>query len=407
MESESWVRGPIGIDAGSRVTRPRCRAVLVVVPTVTAGTRLLDLVRLLERDLRVQVLFTVPHGTDRWHGVDEYVRAQHGLVLPWAQALAHRFDLVLAASHRHLEAVHGPVLLIGHGAGRLRPSRYSRKAGGATVGTTAVDRELLTFRGRVLPAVLGLGTDDEFELVRERCPEALPAAVVAGDVCLDGMRAAAGLRERYRRALEVTPQRRLVVISSTWYTDSTFGRIPELYQAVLEALPPADYAVAAVLHPNAWTVHGRRQVTAWLSGSVEAGLKVIPPERGWQATMIAADWVIGDHGSTTGYAAALGRPVTLASSPGKGLQPGSIADVVRCHAGELCWNRPLGAQAEAAGKTAARLAAEVTRAISTRPDRAAAILRSAMYRLLELSEPAEPATPPLPAMPVPLPGWER
>ncbi|WP_116199285.1 hypothetical protein [Amycolatopsis circi] len=403
MAHDVWVRGPIGLDAASRVTRPGCRTVLAVVPTVTAGTRLFELISLLERDLRVQVMFTVPHSTDRWAGVEEYVRAQHGLLLPWEQAVAHRFDLVLAACHRQIDQVRGPLMLIGHGIGQVRPRRFSRKAGSATVETTGLDRELLTFRGRVLPAVLGLSTESEVGVLRERCPEALPAAVVAGDLCLDGMRAASGLRERYRRALGVG-SRRLVVLSSTWFTDSAFGRVPKLPEAIVNALPDDRYAVAAVLHPNVWAVHGRRQVAAWLDGC--RGLRVLPPEQGWQATMLAADWVIGDHGSTTGYAAALGRPVTLASLPDGQARAGSVADLVRARSEPLDLDQPLERQEEAAIAAAPRLAAEVLPVVSTRIDCSAGILRSAMYRLLELSEPNTPAYPPLPAMPRPLPRWD-
>ncbi|WP_134728926.1 hypothetical protein [Amycolatopsis nivea] len=403
MAHDVWVRGPIGLDAASRVTRPGCRTVLAVVPTVTAGTRLVELLSLLERDLRVQVMFTVPHSTDRWAGVEEYVRAQHGLLLPWEQAVAHRFDLVLAASHRNLDQVRGPLMLVEHGIGSVRPRRFSRKAGGATVETTGLDRELITFRGRVLPAVLGLATESEVDVLRERCPEAVPAAVVAGDLCLDGMRAGIGRRERYRRALGVG-SRRLVVLSSTWFTDSAFGRVPRMYEAIVNALPKDRYAVAAVLHPNIWAVHGRRQVTAWLDGC--RGLRVLPPEQGWQATMIAADWVIGDHGSTTGYAAAMGKPVTLASLPDGRPRAGSVADIVRARTKLLAADQPIEEQEEAAVTAAPRLAAEVLPVVSARIDCSAGILRSAMYQLLKLPEPAAPAYPPLPAMPQPLPGWD-
>ncbi|MYW96519.1 hypothetical protein G3I59_39395 [Amycolatopsis rubida] len=403
MAHDVWVRGPIGLDAASRVTRPGCRTVLAMVPTVTIGTRLVELISLLEQDLRVQVMFTVPHSVDRWAGAEEYVRGKHGLLLPWEQAVAHRFDLVLAASDQQIDQVRGPLLLIGHGVGRIPGRRFSRQAGGATVETTAIDRQSLTFRGRVLPSVLGLGTDAEVEVLRDRCPEAVPAAVVAGDICLDGMRAASGLREQYRRALGVG-SRRLVVLSSTWFTDSAFGRVPTMYEAIVAALPRDRYAVAAVLHPNIWAVHGRRQVTAWLGRCQEAGLRVIPPEQGWQATMIAADWVIGDHGSTTGYAAAMGRPVTLASLPDGRPQTGSVADVVRAHAKPLDPDQPLERQEEAAIAAAPRLAAAVLPVVSTRLDCSAGILRSAMYRLLELSEPNTLAYPPSPAVPLPLPG---
>ncbi|MEW2507883.1 hypothetical protein AB0878_46220 [Amycolatopsis sp. NPDC047767] len=365
----------------------------------------MDLVSLVETDLRVQVMFTVPQTTDRWQGVSEFVRGLGGLVLPWSQAVAHRFDLILAASHRHLNQLHGPILLIGHGAGEVRPRRHSRKAGGATQPTTGLDRELLTFRGRVLPALLGLGTDDELELLRDRCPEALPRAVVAGDICLDRMRASYHLRERYRTALGVQSARKLVVISTTWFTDSAFGQLPHLGRAVVDSLPAKRFAVAAVLHPNVWAVHGRRQVSAWLADAMEAGLMVVPPEAGWQATMIAADWVIGDHGSTTGYAAAIGTPVTVASAPEGSPQKGSVADVVRTLAPTLRWDRSLSNQATEARGGAQRLSGTVTEAISSRVDRAAGILRAELYRLLELSEPQSPARLPLLPLPDPIAGW--
>ncbi|MEC3976375.1 hypothetical protein [Amycolatopsis sp. H20-H5] len=361
------------------------------MPTQAAGTRLLDLVQLLEPDHRVQVMFTVPQTTDRWHGVEEYVRAQHGLVLPWQQAIRHSFDLVLAASHRHLDQLRGPIVLVGHGAGTMKSYRYSRKAETPSLPATGLDRELLTYRGRVLPAALALGTDSEYEALRTLCPEALSAAVVAGDSCLDRMNASRHLREHYRRALGLPPQRGLITISSTWSAESSFGRLPDLCSTILSGVPRAHYAVSAVLHPNVWAVHGRRQVTAWLSDALAAGLLLIPPDQGWQATMIASDWVIGDQGSTTAYAAAAGTPVTLATHPGDQLRPGSIADVVGHHAPRLNHDQPLHVQAAMAVERRAGLVPAVSAAISSRPGQSAKILRRAMYRQLQLSEPESQA----------------
>jgi hypothetical protein len=384
---DRWIRGPIGLDADRRVTRPGCRNAVVVVPTMTAGTRLLDVLPLLEADHRVQTVFTVPHTGDGWHGVEEFVRAQHGLVLPWHQAVQHRFDLVLAASHRHLDELHGPILLLAHGAGTAKSRRYSRKAGPATNPASGLDRELLTYRGRILPAVLGLATDAELAALRRSCPEALPRALVVGDICLDDMLASVSLRETYRHELGIKAGRRLVTVSSTWSADSVFGRLPLLCRALRDALPPSRYAVAAVLHPNVWTVHGRRQVTAWFADCLRDGLLLIPPDQGWQATMVASDWVIGDYGSTTAYAAALGRPVTVAADGGSAIRSGSIADLVRRNAPGLRYNMALPLQEEIASRASDRLARVVRAAITSRPGQAAAIVRRAMYELLALPEP--------------------
>jgi hypothetical protein len=384
---DKWIRGPIGLDAERRVTRSGCRNAVVVVPTMTAGTRLLEVLPLLEADHRVQTVFTVPHTGDGWHGVEEFVRAQHGLVLPWHQAVHHRFDLVLAASHRHLDELHGPILLLAHGAGTAKSRRFSRKAGTATLPATGLDRELLTHRGRILPAVLGLATDAEVAALRRSCPEALPRALVVGDLCLDEMLESVALRETYRHGLGIRPGHRLVTVSSTWSADSVFGRLPRLCHALREALPPSRYAVAAVLHPNVWTVHGRRQVTAWFADCLRDGLLLIPPDQGWQATMVASDWVIGDYGSTTAYAAALGRPVTVAADGGSAIRPGSIADLVRRNAPGLRYDVALAPQEEVASRASDRLTRVVRAAITSRPGQAAAVLRRAMYELLTLPEP--------------------
>ncbi|MFC7740294.1 hypothetical protein ACFQXA_03960 [Nocardiopsis composta] len=57
-------------------------------------------------------------------------------------------------------------------------------------------------------------------------------------------------------------------------------------------------------------------------------MRLIPPEQGWQAALVAADAVIGDHGSVTYYAAALGRPVLLAAFDEGEVLPGSHIDLL-------------------------------------------------------------------------------
>jgi hypothetical protein len=382
-DTGSWVLGPVGVDAEHRVTQAGCRTVLVMVPTVAAGHRLLDLIGLLEGDHRVQVVFTVPATIERWQGPEEFVRAHHGLLLPWSQAAQHTFDLVLSASHREINRVRGKLLLISHGAGSVRSRRYSRKAGGATRTTTGLDRELLTYRGRVIPRMIALPHDSELAALRRRCPEALPFATVTGDICLDGMRASLPYRQRYRQALGIAGDQTLVTVSSTWSRDSTFGQQPGLYRRLLAELPQDRYRLAAVLHPNIWSVHGRWQVRAWLADCIRSGLLVIPPEEGWQAAMVAADHVIGDHGSTTMYAAAIGRPITLATFPDRAIRPGSLAYHLARTALRLDHNRPIQPQL-----TTTQPAPDVfADLLTSRRGMAAALLRAGIYRLLELSEP--------------------
>ncbi|WP_367128993.1 hypothetical protein [Saccharothrix sp. HUAS TT1] len=351
----------------SRVTRTGCKSVLAVVPHVVAGTRLVDLLPLLEADHRVQVLFTVEGSV---HGTAEFVRALGGHVVPWEQAIRHRFDLVLAASFRGLDRLHGEVLVVPHGAGALKSRAKPRRHG--VVPSHGLAREQLVRDGRVVAAAIALSHRDELDALRESCPDAEPAAVVAGDICLDRMVASTPYREHYRRALGVAADRRLVTVCSTWTPHSTFGAHIGLYRELLAT----GCSVAAVLHPNVWSVHGARQVRAWLP----EGLLVIPPEEGWRAAVVAADVVVGDHGSCTQYAAALGKRVLVVPQPGGVLREGSLADLVYRLAPVIDPRRPSLDEAAAVPG--------VAEAISSCPGRAGAILRRTMYRLMGLSEPA-------------------
>ncbi|HEV7646854.1 MAG TPA: hypothetical protein VGP26_01720 [Actinophytocola sp.] len=397
MNADVWVNGPVGLDANLRVTRTGCRLVLVMTPTLTAATRLMDLVPLLECDLRVQVAFTVPRYGETWAGAEEFVRARGGLFVPWNQAVRYEWDLVLAASHRHLEEIRGKVLLLPHGAGAMKSRLYSRKAGSPVRATTDLDREMLTYRGRVVPSVIALTHDRELSVLRRACPEAVGAARVVGDICLDRMAASLPFRHAYRQALGVGEHGTLITVSSTWTPASTFGQLPRIYSQLLAEVGTAHdrTRVAAVLHPNVWAVHGAWQVRAWLADAIRQGLLVVPPDDGWQAAMIASDHVIGDHGSTTSYAAAIGIPATLATFPADNIRAGSIAASLSRAAARLDLDAPLLPQL-AVART--RRCAGLARTISSRPGETARLLRLAMYDLLGLPEPSwPPVLPPVPA----------
>ncbi|KOV84026.1 hypothetical protein [Nocardia sp. NRRL S-836] len=361
----NWFTTPLGTGGAHRVTVPGCRRVLVIVPSVVAGTRLLDLLPLLEADHRLQTYFTLPEPCG---ATTAFVDAIGGLVIPWELALQHEFDLVLAASYRFVDRAPGPVLVLPHGASALKSRRTVRHTAEPVHG---LDRQLLMRDGKVHAAAIVLSHDRELDTLAGSCPEALDRAVVAGDLCLDRMRASLPFREHYRRALGVEPGETLVTISSTWTPESTFARRPELYREL-----PRTARVAAVLHPNISAAHGTWQVRAWLAGS---DVTVIPPEEGWRAAVIASDVVIGDHGSTTQYAAAIGRRVLLATCPE--VRAGSLADVLRrqvpTYAGDL---------------TAAVRVPGFADLVSSRLDRAKEILRAAMYDLIGIVEPAH-ATP--------------
>jgi hypothetical protein len=116
MESMDWRQVPVGLDAERWVTRTGCKTVLVVVHTVTTGQRLAAALRLIESDLRVQVVFTAAPDVFS-NGVTELLRELDGVVIPWEQATRMGFDLALAAAYGELHKLRAPVIVMPHGAG--------------------------------------------------------------------------------------------------------------------------------------------------------------------------------------------------------------------------------------------------------------------------------------------------
>ncbi|MEI5034517.1 hypothetical protein RB201_22785 [Streptomyces sp. S1A(2023)] len=241
--------------------------------------------------------------------------------------------------------------------------------------------------------------------------------MLGGDPCFDRMLAARPYRDRFRRALGVGRGQRLVLLNSTWSPQSLLGdgtgeeaggeggggddTLPALLPRLASELPADEYRIAAVLHPNIWHGHGPGQIRAWLDRARRAGLALIDPLEDWRQALLAADVVIGDHGSVTYYAAALGTPVLLGAAPLDSLDPDApIADFIRTTPG-------LDARAPLRGQLDALIESHVPqpgpmRFTSSVPGEAAVRLRRAFYELMDAPEPPGPAL----LLPLPLPDPE-
>ncbi|MDW5330517.1 hypothetical protein [Plantactinospora sp. KLBMP9567] len=364
---------------------------LIVAHTIASCHRLLDVVELLEEDPRIQTVFTVPPDAFN-RGVARHLHRIGALVLPWPQAVREEFDLALTAAYGGLADLHAPVLVMAHGAGHGKTTRPSGRRGPAlaTAPVYGLDPQRLTRNGEVLPSAIALSHEHELDILRRQCPEAVPVAVVAGDPCFDRLVASLPERGRYRRALGVDDDQELVVVSSTWGRTGLFGNRPDLLPLVMDQLPRERFRVAALLHPAVWCAHGHRQVRAWLRSCREAGLILPGPEDDWRSVVVAADHVIGDHGSVTTYAAALGRKV-LHLAPGlSAVTAGSAQETVIGAAERLDPRRPVPDQLRSVRPV--DQAAVVAR-LTSRPGRAGTLLRQTMYRLLRLDEPGRHRQP--------------
>ncbi|WP_345291016.1 hypothetical protein [Kitasatospora albolonga] len=181
------------------------------------------------------------------------------------------------------------------------------------------------------------------------------------------------------------------MITSTWGSESLAGRHPGLPAELLAQLPVDEYRVALILHPNVWSGHGAWQIGVLQRTAVEAGLTTVDPADGWQQALTAADLVIGDHGSVTVYAAAIGRPVLLAAF-GPEAVPNTAGWALRTVAPWLDTARPLAAQIETAltDHRPDRYEPVTAEAFGVR-GQALPRLRETVYDLLDLAQPKQPA----------------
>jgi hypothetical protein len=339
-------------------------------------------------------------------GVLDFLHDMGAMVIPWQQAVREQFDLAIAAGTGQLERLHAPVLLMPHGVGYAKyPARWQAHGLPASRYAHGTERQQLVYHGRVVPAAILLAHRDRLAQLRRACPEAVPAAVIAGDPCHDRLVASLPMRNAYRRALRLRDDQKLVLVTSTWGPESLLGQAPELLPRLLLDLPGDRYRVAASLHPDAWSWHGPWQIKAWIDGCLRSGLTLLPAAEGWRGALMAADVVIGDHGSVTFYAASLGIPVLLATFPAEDVAPGSHVALLGRTAPRLMPGQPLLPQLEQVVSAYrpgryARVRGQVTSV----PGQAQQIIRSVIYHHLGLPEPiGVPDITPVP-LPCPLSG---
>ncbi|SHL20559.1 hypothetical protein [Actinacidiphila paucisporea] len=391
-------------DAGTRqyLTVVGCKRVLVVAHTITYVRRLLDVLPLLDGDFRVQVVFTAPP-----HVFGDEVPALLArlgcAVVPWDEAVRMEFDLALAAGRLGVEELRAPLITMPHGAAYLK-----RVVGTRDPGVAGMRRVDLMPGGR-LPAAVVLPHRAELRELRRNCPEAVPRAEVVGDPVHDRITASLPLRPAFRRALGLSDGRKLVVAASTWGPWSSFSRFDALLPRLMGELPRDTHRVAVLMHPNIWSGHGAWQIRSWMARCRQAGIALVPPEVDWRSVLIAADVVIGDHGSVTLYGTLTEAALLLAGPPAQEVNPASPAAALALAVPALSPGHPLLEQLEYAaaerrdGERDSGRAAVATR-ITSEPGLFARKMRALMYRVMGLGGPAHPPVTRL--LPEP-PGWDR
>ncbi|MBH0775592.1 hypothetical protein [Nocardia bovistercoris] len=359
---------------------------------VTAATRLFDTLPLLACDPRIRIVFTRTGSSAFDSGTAEFL-ARHGVEsIPWAEAVRREFDLAISASYGgDLHELRSPLIVVPHGMG------YNKILGNSAFGLSA---EWLMHDGAVIPSAIVLSHAEQRERLRSACPPAEPKAVVAGDICFDRLRASHGLRPSYRRAFGLSGGRKLVVISSTWGPHALLDTAPDLPLRLAEQLPVDEFALLLAPHPNIVAGHSSWQFGELLAAAKRAGVTVPDDVDAWRAAIVAADLVVGDHGSVSFYSTALGNPLILASAPTHTVDPNSPVAQLLATAPVLDPHGDLHRQVRDAIATHdPNHYSAITALTTSEPDASPAILRTLMYRTLELTEPTEPAE--LSALPLP------
>ncbi|MFJ5266722.1 hypothetical protein ACIQAC_40345 [Streptomyces sp. NPDC088387] len=386
--SDSWpLRVPVGSDAHRWNTFPGERTLVVAARTVTSTVRVLEtLPSLVRGDGRVSVVFAYDPTSAFNGGVLELLRHAGCRVMPWGQLGDIAPDLILSASE-NIEVPEGdcPVLVLPHGVGFQKFVPDSRGSGERLSGIVP---ESLLESGRAWLVVSHPAQEEQLLAAR---PKAAGRTLLVGDPVLDELLVSRPRRAAYREALGVAKDQRLVMVSSTWGRTSLLGQDPSLLQRLLAQLPFDEYRVGAIVHPNVWSAHGAWQVHTLQAAALDAGLLLMPAAHAWRSGLVAADVLVGDHGSVTLYGASMGVPLLLATF-GADAVPGTAVHALAARAPRL---DPLGdllRQVEHVvhGHSPQRYSAVADQAFAE-PGRTLAGLRAVLYRLLRLPEPASPA----------------
>ncbi|MFF4158649.1 hypothetical protein [Streptomyces sp. NPDC001678] len=384
----------MGPDARRWGTFRGDRILVAAARTVTSTVRLLDtLPALFRSDPRVDVVFAFDPTSAFNDGVHDLLRDAGVRVMPWGQLARTECHLVVSASENiDLAPVPAgcPVLVLPHGVGFHKLVPDARGTGRRLSGVMDDER-----------AWHAVSHPDQITQLAEHHPALAARARLVGDPCHDQLTASRPLRDRYRAALGVRDGQRLVLLSSTWGPQSLLGTDPALPARLTAGLSPDDHRVAAVTHPNVRSAHGSWQIRQVQAAALDAGLLLVPPQRGWQAALLAADVLVGDHGSVTFYGAALGTPLLFAAFGEESVPGTPMAELGRV-VPRLDPHAPFAPQLErAVAEHDAERVAKVASGAFVEPGRALERLRSLAYGLLTLPEPATAGPPPLYAAPEP------
>ncbi|WP_073846509.1 hypothetical protein [Amycolatopsis sp. CB00013] len=351
---------------------------LLVVRNGATLDRTLSLLQVLRADVP-EIRFTIDAGSSFDLGLQRHIESLGFEVLSWKEATDEHFDVILATqASKRLAELHGFKIVCAHGAGY---NRLVPKSTGSDTVATGLVRDQLMVGGEVIPDLIFVSHAEQIDRLRLGCPEAAERAVVLGDPVFYRIKESEFARDRFRQRFELTGRQKLVVVSSTWGPYGGLGSHDDLIPQLLVQLPVHEYRLAAILHPNIWAGHTPAEIKLFLEDYCDAGLVYIPPRTPWEAAVIAADIVLGDHGSVSYYGAALGRPLLLIADGSQELDPASPPARLCREGDHLDLTKDLLPQIDRAFSTHdPAKAAAITEAMFQEQDRSWEIFRNAILQ---------------------------
>lgn len=375
------------------------RAGLVVVHTMPSAARLWPIYCMLTQT-NPAVVWDFVVAPDRYNAPVHRFLADRGVVVvSWGDVIKsdqHRYGVALAAARDGLELLRMPVIQMAHGALREKWTPLSAGAGVLMPRTRyGAGVDFAVHQGRTVASYLVQAHRDE---VKALDPALRSIARTLGDPVVDQFDGHLGMRETFRTDLGIACDQRLVTVTSTAGRHCLWRDWPELLYRLVTELPQHRYQVIAILHPHLWYAFGEDLLHA-LRPSLRRGLRVVSPEDDWPVPVIAADWVLGDHGSVVHYATRSSAALLTAAFHHSSVYPGSARD-------ELGWLVPSLSRTDQIEARLIEVAHPDVRAryahagerLSSEPGAFAANLRRLVHDVLEVREPTVPADlPPLKA----------
>lgn len=305
-----------------------------------------------------------------------------------------RYKIALAAARDGLEQLRIPVALMAHGSLRDKVTPPADGAGIEMPRTQyGTGLDYWVHQGRTIARYALLAHRDQ---VGSLDPSLRSIARVIGDPMVDQIDGHMALREMYRADLDIGPDERLVVVTSTAGEHCLWKDWPDLLHRLVTELPRSRYRVIAILHPHLHYAFGGQLMHA-LQPSLRLGLRVVQPEQDWAVPLIAADWCLGDHGSVLQYATRTPAALLTAAFHRESVFPGTVRSELGDLVPALSRTKPIETQLLDAARSEVRERyGHLGELLSSESGEFAANLRRLVHEELAVPEPSFPARlPPL------------